>query len=172
MIISKIKEHFLQKDILETSNSNKRVVAVNKIKSIGILTSKELNDAYDFESKVKRVFPKYRSVNCYCYRDFNKKDEKSFDYFSQNDFDWKGKIKDDSLHSFVNEPFDVLLCYFNTNNIFLENLTKQSQASFKIGFSNVNEILFDLEISENIENVDNFNLELKKYLQILGSVEV
>ena len=45
---------------------------------------------------------------------------------------------------------------------------KQSQASFKIGFSNVNQSLFDLEISERIGNIDSFHAELEKYLQFSG----
>ena len=76
-----------------------------------------------------------------------------------------------SLQIFVDTPFDLLICYFDTNHVFLESLVKQSQASFKIGFSNVNQSLFDLEISERIDNIDSFHAEVEKYLQILGSIE-
>tara|TARA_B110000091_G_scaffold212743_1_gene260185 strand:+ start:839 stop:1360 length:522 start_codon:yes stop_codon:yes gene_type:complete len=171
MIFSKIKKYFLQKEIQQSSKTNKRVVANNKIKNIGILTTMALSDVYGFEDKVKKLFPKHRSVNWYCYRRFYKGDEKSFHHFTNKDFNWKGKINDVSLQIFVDTPFDVLICYFDTNHIFLESLVKQSLASFKIGFSNVNQSLFDLEISERIDNVDRFNAELKKYLQILGSIE-
>ena len=169
MIFSKIKEYFLQKELQRSSKANSRVVLASTIKRIGILTIKELNDEYYFKEKVKKVFPQYRSVNCYSYRDFNKTDEKSFTCFSEKDFDWRGGIKDNSLQSFVNESFDVLICYFDSNHVFLESLVQQSKAHFKIGFSNINQSLFDLEISESIKNVDSFNLELKKYLQILGN---
>jgi|TARA_B110000240_G_C13324798_1_gene378696 hypothetical protein len=172
MIFSKIKKYFLQKEIQQSFKISKRVVANNKIKNIGILTTMVLNDVYGFEEKVKKVFPKHRSVNWYCFREFYKGDEKSFHHFSNNDFNWKGKINDVSLQIFVDTPFDVLICYFDTNHVFLESLVNQSLASFKIGFSNVNQSLFDLEISERIENVDIFHTELKKYLQILGSIEV
>jgi hypothetical protein len=171
MIFLKIKEYFLQKEIQQPSKASKSIVANKKIKNIGILTTMELNDVYFFEEKAKKAFPKHRSVNWYSFRKFNKTDEKSFHHFSENDFDWKGKIKDVSLQTFVDQPFDVLICYFDANHVFLENLVKQSQANFKIGVSNVIQTLFDLEISENIENVDSFNTELKKYLQILGSME-
>jgi len=169
MIFSKIKEYFLQKALKHSSKEDRGVMLAKTIKRVGILTLKELNDEYDFKEKVKRVFPEYRSVNCYSYRDFNKTDEKSFTCFSEKDFDWRGEIKDNSLQSFVNESFDVLICYFDSNHVFLESLVQQSKAHFKIGFSNINQSLFDLEISESIKNVDSFNLELKKYLQILGN---
>lgn len=168
MIFSKIKEYFLRKELEQSPNTNKSIVDNQKIHKIGILTLKESNEVYDFKEKIKKVFPKTRSVHQYIYRSFNKSDEKSYYFFSENDFDWKGKIKDASLQSFVDESFDVLICYFDTNNIFLESLVKQSQSNFKIGFSNVNQSLFDLEISVPIEEVDNFNTEVKKYLQILG----
>jgi hypothetical protein len=171
MIFSKIKEYFLQKEVQQSFKTTKRVVANNKVKNIGIVTTMALNDVYGFEDKVKKLFPKHRSVNWYCFREFHKSDEKSFHHFSNNDFNWKGKINDVSLQIFVDTPFDILICYFDKKHVFLESLVKQSQASFKIGFSNVNQSLFDLEISERIDNVDSFHVELKKYLQILGSIE-
>jgi len=169
MIFSKIKEHFLRKALSQSADTNKSIVPSQTIIRIGILTLEELNATFDFKERIKKVFPKTRSINLYGYRTFKKSDEKSFYFFSENDFDWKGRIKDSSLQSFVDAPFDLLICYFDTNNIYLESLVKQSQASFKIGFSKVNQSLFDLEISESIEKVDNFNAEVKKYLQILGS---
>jgi hypothetical protein len=171
MVFSKIKKYFLQKKIQQSFKTSKRVFANNKIKNIGILTTMALNDVYGFEDKVKKLFPKHRSVNWYCFREFHKRDEKSFHHFSNTDFNWKGKINDVSLQIFVDTPFDVLICYFDTNHVYLESFVKQSLASFKIGFSNVNQSLFDLEISERIDNVDVFNAELKKYLQILRSTE-
>ena len=70
----------------------------------------------DFQEKVKKLFPEYRSVNWYCYREFHKSDEKSFHHFSSNDFNWKGKINDVSLQIFVDTPFDILICYFEKIN--------------------------------------------------------
>ncbi len=171
MIFSKIKKYFLQKEIQQSSKTSKRAVVNNKIKNIGIVSTMALNDVLEFQEKVKKLFPEYRSVNWYCYREFHKSDEKSFHHFSSNDFNWKGKINDVSLQIFVDTPFDILICYFDRNHVFLESLVKQSQASFKIGFSNVNQSLFDLEISERIGNIDSFHAELEKYLQILGSIE-
>ena len=171
MIFSKIKKYFLQKEILQASHTRNRVVVNNKIKNIGIVSTMALNDVHEFQEKVKKLFPGHRSVNWYCYREFHKSDEKSFHHFSENDFNWKGKIKDVSLQIFADTDFDILICYFDTNHIFLESLVQQSQACFKIGFSNVNQSLFDLEISEQIANVDSFHAELEKYLQILGSID-
>ncbi|MDA9245794.1 hypothetical protein N9R11_02355 [Polaribacter sp.] len=171
MIFSKIKKYFLQKEIQQSSKTSKRVVANNKVKNIGIVSTMELNNVYEFEQKVKKLFPKHRSVNWYLFREFHKGDEKSFHHFSNNDFNWRGKINDVSLQIFVDTPFDLLICYFDKNHVFLESLVKQSQANFKIGFSNVNQSLFDLEISERIDNIDSFHAEVEKYLQILGSIE-
>ena len=61
----------------------------------------------------------------------------------------------------------MLIGYFNQPNLYAENAVLQSQATFKVGFSKVNSSLFDIEISEDIANVDQFIFELKKYLQIL-----
>ena len=175
MIFSKIKKHFLKKNIQQVSKTSKIVVANSEIKRIGVLTTNELNDLYDFSSIVKTKFSKYKNVNLYSFKNFNKKDVKTFNFFTHKDFDWRGEIKDPSLISFVNEQFDLLICYFDTNNIFLESIAQLSQANFKIGFSNVNQSVFDLEISENLKsfkNVENFNSELLKYLYILESKDL
>ena len=62
MIFSKIKKYFLQKEIQQSSKTSKRAVVNNKIKNIGIVSTMALNDVHEFQEKVKKLFPEYRSV--------------------------------------------------------------------------------------------------------------
>jgi acetolactate synthase small subunit len=75
------------------------------------------------------------------------------------------------LQSFLEQPFDLLIGYFNTNNLYLETAILQSNATFKAGFSGVNSDLYELEIAGNIKDIHQFLSELKKYLQSLKKLK-
>ena len=53
----------------------------------------------------------------------------------------------------------------------METAILQSNATFKAGFSGVNSDLYELEISGNNEDINQFISELKKYLQILKKLK-
>ena len=61
----------------------------------------------------------------------------------------------------------LLIGFFNKNNLFIENAVLRSNAKFKVGLSNVNQKLYDMEIAEYPKNIDKFLIELKRYLLIL-----
>ena len=86
---------------------------------------------------------------------------------TEKDINWKGQFKQDNMQVFLEQPFDLLIGYFNRNNIFLESAILQSKAQFKVGFAGVNSMLYEIEISEKIDNVNAFTLELEKYLKII-----
>ena len=76
-----------------------------------------------------------------------------------------------NFQSFLEQPFDLLIGFFNVNNLYLEKAILQSKATFKAGFSGVNSKLYELEISSQLENVQQFSSELKKYLLILKKLK-
>ncbi len=168
MISSKLKHHFIQKKIqkLLTNTTDLRSVGNSKIRSVGILTKEKYYREFSLEEMVADRL-ELKNSKLYSFRNFNKSEEKSYKHFSEKDFNWRGEIIDSSLKSFVEEPIDLLICFYPKQHSYLEYLTLLSNATFKVGFAGVNSNLFDMEISVDISQTDEFFTELKKYLSIL-----
>ncbi len=77
---------------------------------------------------------------------------------------------DTSVSGFVEQSFDLLICFYGEKNLYLEYVTLQSKAAFKVGFTHSNIQSLDLEIVVPTENIDGFFEEIKKYLTILGKL--
>ena len=121
----------------------------------------------DIVEEVKKSFASVRIVQIYSFRRFKKSEKKSYKHFTEKDIDWKGVVIDASLESFLAHPFDLLIGYFNVNNLHLEYCALKSKATFKVGFSGVNDKIYDLVISENPNNIDSYMTVAKKYLKLL-----
>lgn len=162
------KENILKKKLekLVALNQQSDSSSTKKIQSVGIITTDELASKINIVAETERIL-EVRNVKIYSLRKFIKTDEVSFKHFTAKDINFNGQFTQTNFKSFLDQPFDLLIGYFNTNNVFLESAIAQSKAMFKVGFSNVNEGLYVIEVSENIENIVAFSLELKKYLQIL-----
>jgi hypothetical protein len=171
-MIRKIKEHYLQKRLLKDLKNlpDSKTPNTAKIHSVGILTTNELSYAYNLVQKINEALPTVRNVHIYSYREFKKSNETSYQHFSSEAINWKGKITDASFESFVENPFDLLIGYFNEKQLYLELTALKSEAAFKIGFPGVNDQIFDLLIHENPSKVDSFNVEACKYLTLLGKI--
>lgn len=168
----KIKEYYLQKRFLRDLKNfpEKRISSSNKIRSVGILTTNELSYAYNLTQKINEALPNVRNIHMYSFREFKKSNEISYQHFSAEDVNWKGKITDVSLDSFVENKFDLLVGYYSEKQLYLEFTTLKSEATFKIGFSGVNDQLFDLLIKESPSKVDSFSSEMYKYLTLLNKI--
>tara|TARA_R110000787_G_scaffold210882_4_gene320618 strand:- start:4041 stop:4556 length:516 start_codon:yes stop_codon:yes gene_type:complete len=171
MVGSKLKHHFIKKKIdkLSKNLSMKGYGASQKINSVAIITLDDSSKQHDFQEILIQNL-QLRNPRIYSFRKFAKEDEKSYKHFSEKDFDWKGQIIESSLQSFLEEPFDLLICFFSKKNQFLEYAAIKSSATFKIGFSGINSNLFDIELASDISQVDVFFDEVKKYLKILNKL--
>ncbi len=168
MIFKKLKELFIQRKFekkLRLSSKN-RVYNTNKIRSVGIITTDEFLSNSDIEKRLYNVMENVKTFHIYSYRKLSK----SGNYFTKKNINWKGEISDINLKSFLDNPFDLLIGYFNEKHLYLEFVTLKSKATFKIGFAGVNDKLFDLVIAEKIENDISFTNEIRKYLESLSKV--
>lgn len=171
MISTRLKSHFIQKKTAKLVQEviNNRVASNQKINSVGILTTNSIFNEWKLQDLVIEKF-ELRNPKIYSFRKYSKDNEKSYKHFSENDFNWKGLIVDSSLTSFLEQQFDLLLCFYPSKNSYLEYVTLLSDARFKVGFAEINGHLFDLEISVKSDQIDNFLSEAKKYLSILGKI--
>ena len=154
-----------QKRLIE--NDVHRIVSQKEIKTVGIITTEEISKWINVKGEVEKIL-NLKDVKMYSFRPQNKNSNK---YFSEKDFNWQGNIYKPDFKSFIDEPFDLLIGYFNKNNLFLESSVLQSNASFKVGISGVNQELYDIEIAETPIETERFFLELKKYLIIIRKLK-
>ena len=152
------KKYFLrrqfQKKLIE--NAVHRTVSQKEIKTVGIITTDEISKWVNVKEEVEKIL-NLKNVKIYSFRPQNKNSNK---YFSEKDFNWQGNICKTDFKS-----------YFNKNNLFLESSVLQSNALFKVGISDVNQELYDIEIAETPIKTESFFLELKKYLTILRKLK-
>jgi hypothetical protein len=166
------KRRFLEKKFDKNLSKfvKNRAISQKEIISIGVLTIDEISSKTDLQKELDTQL-NTRNTKLMSFRRFNKLSDVSFYHFSEKDINWRGEFIQQNLQSFLEQPFDLLIGYFNTNNIQLKTAVLQSKATFKAGFSDVNSDLYELEIAGNIEDAHQFVLELKKYLQILKKIK-
>ena len=173
MSFRKIKEQFLQqkfKKVLELELETRHSTA-DKIHTVGILITDEIFSCVDILQYVHDVLGISRNVHIYRYRKFDKTDKKSFKHFTEKDMNWQGVVTDASFEVFLETPFDLLISFFDAIQLYLEFATLKSKATFKVGFSGVNDALFDLVIVEKANNPLSFMNETYKYLELLKKID-
>lgn len=167
-----MKKSFIKKrfhKLLKEKAAN-RQVSHEEVYTVGIVASGELYKWLKIEDEVEKILG-LGNVRIYNYRPHSKKDVPSYKFFTEKYFNWKGEVKNKYFKSFIEEPHDLLIGYFNKNNLYLENAVLRSNAKFKVGFANVNQDLYDIEITEHPNRIESFLSELKKYLIIMKKLE-
>ena len=159
-IIKKRLEKRLSKDIIINSTPLK------KIQSVGIITTDKITSKEDLKESIDAILA-IKNSKIYSLRAYDKADELSYKHFTSQDINWRGEYVQTNFQSFLDQPFDLLIGYFDTSNVYLESAVLQSKAKFKVGFANTNAKLYEIEISAKVSEVVPFTKELKKYLQIL-----
>lgn len=89
---------------------------------------------------------------------------------SNKEFSWKGEINNESAKEFLNYPFDALIGFYKGKHEYLDAMTAQSKARFKIGFNDADERLFDLLLTVDLKKPEIFKSEVGKYLKILKKI--
>ena len=154
------------KKYIENSIYDHRPKAVRQIDKLGvILDEKVLNKiAYD---QLKNAFSSLgKKVEMIL---FSEKTEEGVVSFKRSDLGWKGVFKPETAAAkFQQEQFDVLVNYFETPQPELILLGVSTSAKIKVGFSQQDKKLNDLQINVSATEVDLFIKELKKYLAIIN----
>lgn len=172
MILKAFKEKSNQKYVNKLLNTRVPAVNSNKVKTVAVLLS--ASEFHEFE--VFRVYfkalglssPKHKIIAFTL--DDKLEHNKWNTHYSPKDFGWKGKIKDRDLQNFIDEPYDVLICYYKNELSQLKQITAASNANLKVGISKKDERLYDLIIDVSLKEINVFKQELKKYLNILNKL--
>jgi hypothetical protein len=164
---------FSTKKIVKNSLSNVKHFATEKsIKKVGIIFDESYFQEREgmVESLIQNGIAE-SDIKVLVFKDKIKKNE-IFDYpiFTQNDLSWRGTIDKKNVKDFVNEPFDLLINYYDTEKVALILVSHLSKASFKVGFASIDKRLNHFMIDTNAENYKVFMNELFKYLKILNKL--
>ena len=172
MFLNYLKD-FSTKKIVKKSLSNVKLSSSDGlIKTVGIIFDETY--FYEKDDLVKELVNEgilETNVKVLVFKNKIKKTE-TFDYpvFSYKNLSWNGKIEKPEVQQFVNEPFDLLINYYDTEKAALLLVSQLSKANFKVGFSVVDKRLNHFMIDTNAENYKIFVSELFKYLRILNKI--
>jgi hypothetical protein len=172
MILKAFKEKSNQKYVNKLLDDRVSSVNSNKVKTIAVLLNS--NEFHEFE--VFRVYFKELGLNSpkhniVAFTLDDKLDHNKWNtHYSPKDFGWKGSINNVDLQNFIDEPYDVLICYYKNELLQLNHITAASKANLKVGISKNDERLYDLIIDVDLKDLNIFKQELKKYLNILNKL--
>lgn len=172
MFLKYIKDYFLKRMLKNNLQNVKSISSAVSIQTVGVL----IDESYFFEKealleelKAKGILEK--NIKIVVYRDKLRKNESySQPTFSIKHLNWKSEITNSIVNDFINESFDLLISYYDVEKAILLNITHNSKALFKVGFSSVDKRLNHLMINTNAENHTVFVHELFRYLKILNKI--
>ena len=101
---------------------------------------------------------------------YDKNSPYSTPVFSDKDLGWKGAIENSYALEFLSRDYDLLVNYYNEDNLLLQLMTVKTKARVKVGFKEVDQNLNDLILEIPIKDFKTFKMELKKYLKVLNEI--
>ncbi|MEN2488361.1 hypothetical protein AAYQ05_11240 [Flavobacterium sp. B11] len=167
MFLNYIKEFFVKKSLNVNLNNEKSGVLAKNVQTIGLLIDEstfENSEALIKELTLHGIA--LENIKVLAYRERFKEKETYFrPTFGKKHIDWKGEIIEEYLNEFVKSEFDLLLSYYDVENVFLMSITNKSKAKFKVGFSAVDQKLNRLVINTELGSYKLFISELFRYLK-------
>ena len=154
------------KKYIENSIYDHRPKAVRQIDKLGVILDEEVLNKIAYDQLKKAFSSLGKKVEMIL---FSEKTEEGVLSFKRSDLGWKGVFKPETAAAkFQQEQFDVLVNYFETPQPELILLGVSTSAKIKVGFSQQDKKLNDLQINVSATEVDLFIKELKKYLAIIN----
>lgn len=170
MFFKRFKTRSLQKNITLILKSRTKDFQTDKVSSIGIIFDYDSYHNYDFFHELVDDLGIMKNKTRFLALIGDKKNRpNSWDsFFSLENFDWFGRPNNIEIDEFIDQPFDLLISYYNSNKPELNLVTAFSKANFKIGINNEDPRLNDLIIDVLPSKTQVFKLELFKYLTQLN----
>lgn len=154
---------------------SKRYVNVDdsKVESLGIIFNLFENEDFSlFKDLAEKIKVHPNNVKVIGFSNDKNADLNTWDLcFNPDDFGWNGGIKHVELQSFLDKEFDVLISYYQAEDLELKLITARSKAKFKVGILQSDPRLNDLIINTDLKEFDVFENEVFKYLTILNKIK-
>ncbi|KAF2335161.1 DUF6913 domain-containing protein [Flavobacterium nitrogenifigens] len=167
MFLNYIKEFFVKKSLNVNLNNEKSEVFTKNVQTIGLLIDESTFESS--EALIKEITLHgiaLENIKVLAYREkFKEKESYVRPTFGKKHINWNGEITEDFVNEFLDSKFDLLLSYYDVENVFLMLVTSKSKAKFKVGFSAVDQNLNRLMINTGLGNYKLFVSELFRYLK-------
>lgn len=172
MFLSKIKDFWTKKIVKKRLSNVKHINSDSSIKKVGII----FDESYFYEKgKLIEQLVKNgihsENIKFLVFKNKVKKNE-TFDYnvFTYKNINWNATFDSKEVNDFINDNFDLLISYYDTEKAPLLLVTNLSKSNFKVGFTSIDKRLNHFMIDTNAENYTVFIDELFKYLKILNKL--
>lgn len=172
MFLRIIKETFLKKIVNKRLNRYQLDGNDSKIQTIGILiNASNFSQKEELIKEIKKNSSAEITVQVLIFKDKKQKKEIIEEpFYTTNDISIKGEVKKQSVQDFLNQPFDMLVSYYDEPKASLNLIAKKSKAKFKVGFATIDKRINHFMIDTTKEEYQLFVQELFKYLHVLNKV--
>jgi hypothetical protein len=169
----KLRQYSIKKIVNKNLNDRDLSKINGPLVTLGFLVDETISQDFEVLYDYSNLLGIQRNdIEIFSFRGFKKNAPLSHqDQISDKDFAWNGAIKSVWAKEFLSKPFDVLIGYYKGSHEFLDMMVSESKAKFKIGSITADARLFDLLIAVELDNVEAFKDETKKYLTVLNKLK-
>ena len=100
-------------------------------------------------------------------REYDKNSPYAIQIYSDKDLGWKGEIENGYVLEFLGREYDMLINYYDQDNLMMKLLSVKTQARIKVGLGTLDPKINDLILNTPLNDFALFKSELKKYLKVL-----
>ena len=167
-----IKDFFLKRIISSKLTSANLEVSVSKINTIGIIIDEYYFANVDsLKKEIEQYGVKVNNIQILLFKKkVSKKEIVNELFFTRSNVKINGEINKEDVNAFLEQPFDLLINYYEVERPSLLIVSKASKAKFKVGFSTVDKRINHFIISTSVSKYKEFVFELFKYLKILNKL--
>ncbi|MEX0273798.1 MAG: hypothetical protein AB3N16_05415 [Flavobacteriaceae bacterium] len=173
-----IKDKFKQRSALKffKREIDKPITAPKRKKGIAsvgcIVDIDTFEDTNVFYELVEEFSLRPNAVKIIGYKkEYDKNSPYSTPVFSNKDLGWNGDIENSYALEFLGREYDLLINYFDGDNLMMQLLSLKTRAKIRVGFKTVDKRLNDLILDVPYTDFKMFKQELKKYLKVLKELD-
>lgn len=139
------------------------------IRSVGIILDLDAFTTPDvFYELIDSLGLRPNAVKIIGYKQFyDKNSPYATPVFSDKDLGWNGAIENSYALEFLGREYDLLINYYNQDNLMLQLMSIKTSARMRVGFAEVDAAYNDLILGCPIGDFPVFKKELQKYLVVL-----
>lgn len=101
---------------------------------------------------------------------YDKNSPYSTPVFSDKDLGWNGNIENSYALEFLSREYDLLVNYFDDENLLIQLMSIKTKARVRVGFKTVDQNFNDIILNLPLKDFKIFKMELKKYLGVLNEI--
>ncbi|WP_264558236.1 DUF6913 domain-containing protein [Flavobacterium sp. N2270] len=167
-----IKDFFLKKIISSKLTSADLDVSINKIHTVGVIIDESYFSNIDsLKKEIEQYGVEQKNIKILLFKKkVSKKEVVKELFFTRNDMKINGEISKNEVNVFLDQPFDLLINYYEVERPSLLLVSKASKAHFKVGFSTIDKRVNHFMINTSVSQYKEFISELFKYLKILNKL--